>query len=210
MNKIVQTPLELALELSLESIGFPLSQRKYFFELAMEEFLFDREFENSTVKDKGRKFYEDLKQEFELLDSRLCDLLHRETIFCKEFSPALFERYSTPTNNGTKIEYSIFLDDEDKKKFSNLKYDEYLEWANMMVGERKYHSEFVAIQKIRLDLLSSPIYDIDISLTIEKDIVYFDRTSGKSTLDQYFTQLHKKRLDVGKLVKGICQVMKEN
>ena len=42
-------------------------------------------FENSTVKDKGRKFYEDLKQEFELLDSRLCDLLHRETIFCKEF-----------------------------------------------------------------------------------------------------------------------------
>ena len=210
MNKIVQTPLEVALELSLESIGFPLSKRKYFFQVAMEEFLFDREFENSTVKDKGRKYYEDLKLEFELLGPRLYDLLCRETIFCKYFFPALFERYSTPTNNGSKIGYIIFLDDEDEKKFSNLKYEEYLEWANMMVGERKYHSEVVAIQKIRRDLLSSQIYDIDISLTIEKDIVYFDRTNSKSTLNQYFTQLHKKRLDIGKLVDRICQVMKEN
>ena len=57
MENIVKSPLELALELSLESIGCPLSERRYFFQAAMDDFLEAREIETKIKAKGGEELY---------------------------------------------------------------------------------------------------------------------------------------------------------
>ncbi|MBS3146516.1 hypothetical protein J4471_02355 [Candidatus Woesearchaeota archaeon] len=206
MPKEYKTQLELALELSLESIGYPLSKRQYFFDIAMKDFLTRRNFEREIKAKFGEQFYHRLvnvghSKQITGEDRVLLSFLE-DGIFLTDFPLPIISRTSDVSQTGLRINYSVYAQDEDEKKFPSLTQEEYLEFADSLLRQNSHSGESIFL--LTMDQ-SEATFTTKLALCIKDRIIIDDYASMK--LMRKFEDLHG-RTQIGELVARICQVMK--
>ena len=143
----VQTELEKYLERELEKT-FPLGNRIYFYEKAMEDYLKSIS-RLMRLLPQLRDRSLDPNNKDERIMRRISDVLNPDQPFSgdSEDYPPLFARQSLSNKSGHTIRYSLEVTEEEKRLFPNIKTSEAVSWIYSLIKEGRYQCEWIDIDR---------------------------------------------------------------
>ncbi|HLC73099.1 MAG TPA: hypothetical protein VJH20_00510 [Candidatus Nanoarchaeia archaeon] len=235
MTEIIETPLELALELSLESAGFPLGKREYFLDDVVKSYFQGSELRQYFKQEMGPEFADlieraireakqrkDLDPHARLLSWGL-GLFYRDTLLPDDDSlvkdEPVFSRISKCTEKRRiRVDYHCFLSMEDQLRTSKGRFEEYAPEVNSLIKDGKYYEALIITRGtgVEVPVLGESHEDI-ISMCISGgkegvvEVGVEDKSyDNKYELSKQLLSFNGKKLEIGGLVQGVCNLMRDN